>query len=201
MRVWPREPLAFQPSAPADPLPGSPLTQQKMYPSPWQQRGPEAEQIRKSLQDKQRLLLLWWGCKNPKPQSSGARGENPRSTHVAGCWSLTERPAKAGRNPIGLGSLGSTGGGERYQPECSAPWGHQGHRMNASEKNKKRNKNYNIRPKENEEKKEKKSRCKIGSMNPMTASYKNYDTRQGGARGRLQERRAPGHRPPASHTE
>lgn len=36
--------------------------------------------------------------------------------------------------------------------------------MNASEKNKKRNKNYKIRPKENEEGEEKKERCKICSM-------------------------------------
>lgn len=43
-----------------------------------------------------------------------------------------------------------------YQPEFLAHRSHQGHRMNASEKNKKRNKNYKIRPKENEGEKKKK---------------------------------------------
>lgn len=52
---------------------------------------------------------------------------------------------------------------KEYQPHVSAQLCHQGHRMNASEKNKKRNKNYNIRSKENEEKR-KERRCKICNM-------------------------------------
>lgn len=46
-------------------------------------------------------------------------------------------------------------GRKGYTPEFSAHGSLQGHRMNASEKNKKRNKNYNIRPKENRKRKEK----------------------------------------------
>lgn len=45
---------------------------------------------------------------------------------------------------------------KEYQPHVLTQLCHQGHRMNASEKNKKRNKNYNIRSKENEEKKKRK---------------------------------------------
>lgn len=52
---------------------------------------------------------------------------------------------------------------KEYQPHVLAQLCHQGHRMNASEKNKKRNKNYNIRSKENEEKR-KERRCKICNM-------------------------------------
>lgn len=54
---------------------------------------------------------------------------------------------------------------KEYQPQVLAQLCHQGHRMNASEKNKKRNKNYKIRSKENEEKKKRKEkRCKICNM-------------------------------------
>lgn len=49
--------------------------------------------------------------------------------------------------------------------------------MNASEKNKKRNKNYKIRPKENEgEKKKRKKDVRYVVWNSMTAFHKNYAT-------------------------
>lgn len=59
---------------------------------------------------------------------------------------------------------------KEYQPHVLAQLCHQGHKMKASEKNKKRNKNYNIRSKENEEKRKEK-RCKICNMksNDITA--------------------------------
>ena len=58
-----------------------------------------------------------------------------------------------------------------YQPEFLAHGSRQGHRMNASEKNKKRNKNYKIRPKENEAKKKRKGRKDVSYVvwNSVTA--------------------------------
>jgi hypothetical protein len=104
----------------------------------------------------------------PETQTTSTQGarelRSPAQSHVLGLSSphLIHIPARWKDSTFR--KLFFMGGKERHQPEFLDHWSRQGHRMNASEKNKKRNKNYNIRPKENEEKKRKEKRCKICGM-------------------------------------
>lgn len=91
-------------------------------------------------------------------------------TSEQGCLPGTSSPR--GANLPSLAALHQSMESKGYTPEFSAHGSHQGHRMNASEKNKKRNKNYNIRPKENEKKKRKKDVRDV-VWNSVTVSYKN----------------------------
>lgn len=110
------------------------------------------------------LTMCLYG-RTPRTQGHTApeemKWENPKQGCSQGSSSPKEQHSRRGVNLLSQSALHQPVGRKGYTPEFSAAHGsRQGHRMNASEKNKKRNKNYNIRPKENKKRKGKKEKEK-----------------------------------------
>lgn len=111
------------------------------------------------------LTMCQYG-RTPRTQDHTApeemKQENPKQGRSQGSSSPKEQHSQRGINLLSQSALCQPIERKGYTPEFSAHGSRQGHRMNASEKNKKRNKNYNVRPKENRKRKGKKGKEKIG---------------------------------------
>lgn len=110
------------------------------------------------------ILTMCLDDRTPRTQEHTApeemKWENPKQGCFQGFSSPKEQHSQRGVNLLSQLALHQPIERKGYTPEFLAHGSRQGHRMNASEKNKKRNKNYNITPKENRKKKEKEKKTK-----------------------------------------